>query len=202
MPAPTTLPSRWNTKVGIESQDETSSEDESDCERDAPRVVSKTGGRWLIHERNIVMFVYEWRRGYPDPVAEASREPWVVEYLAKCLPVCKVRARLRNGNKVMIWRDWMLPKGLANPKHSVDFHPTVLDENEWRGKLVFKIPGENQREKLRDVVERVRETVERETRPEIPETVNADRCRKKENSGTACAACLADSVGFLERPKA
>ena len=46
------------------------------------------------------------------------------------------------------------------------------------------------------MVERVRETVERETRPEIPETVNADRRRKKENSGTACAACLADSVGL------
>ena len=87
MPAPTTISTRWNAKVGVESQDETSSEDTSDHERDIPRVVSKTGGRWLMRERNIVMFVYEWRRGYPDPVAEASREPWVVEYLARCLPV-------------------------------------------------------------------------------------------------------------------
>ena len=90
----------------------------------------------------------------------------------------------------------MLPKGLANPKHSVDFHPTVLDENEWRGKMMFKIPDESQRETLRDVVERVRETVAKETKPEIQETVNADRRRRKANSGTACAACLADSVGL------
>ena len=69
----------------------------------------------------------------------------------------------------------MLPKGLANPKHSVDFHPTVLYENEWRGKMMFKIPDESQREKLRDVIERVRETVERETRPEFPETVIAEQ---------------------------
>ena len=149
-----------------------------------------------MRKRNIVMFVYEWRQGYPDPVAEASREPWVVEYLARCLPVCKVRACLRNGDKLMLWRDWMLPKELANPKHSVDFHPTILDENEWRGKMMFKIPDESQREKLRDVIERVRETVERETRPEFPETVIAARRRKKEDSGKVCAACLADSVGL------
>ena len=196
MPAPTTISTRWNTKVGMGSQGESSSDDASDPEKNIPRVVSKTGGRWLVRERNIVMFVYEWRQGYPDPVAEAAREPWVVEYLARCLPVCKVRACLRNGDKVMLWRDWMLPKGLANPKHSVDFHPTVLDENEWRGKMMFKIPGESHREKLRDVIERVRETVERETKPEVPETVIIDRRRKKESSGEVCAACLADSVGL------
>ena len=54
MPAPTTISTRWNAKVGLESQGETSSEDASDHERNIPRVVSKTGGRWLMRERNIV----------------------------------------------------------------------------------------------------------------------------------------------------
>ena len=196
MPAPTTLPSRWNAKVGITSQDESSSEDESDNERAAPTLVSKAGGRWLLHERDVIMFVYEWRSGYPDPIAEAVKEPWVVEYLVRCLPVCKVRASLRDGSKVMIWRDWMLPKHLANPKHSVDFHPTVLDESEWKGKLVFKTPRESLREKLRDVVEKVREAVERETRPEQTLTSRTDRSKKKLGSITTCAACLADSIGL------
>ena len=196
MPAPTTLPSRWNAKVGITSQEESSSEDESDNERAAPTIVSKAGGRWLIHERDVIMFVYKWRSGYPDPIAEAAKEPWVVEYLARCLPVCKVRASLRDGSKVMIWRDWMLPKGLSNPKHSVDFHPSVLDESEWKGKIIFKIPRESQRERLRDVVEKVREAVERETRPETTETPRTDQNRKRSGNVTTCAACLADVIGL------
>ena len=40
----------------------------------------------------------------------------------------------------------MMPKGLANPRHSVDFQSTVLDENDWKGQLVFKIPKEEKRE--------------------------------------------------------
>ena len=137
MPAPTTLPSRWNARIGIPNQDESSTEDESETERPVPTLISKAGGRWLLDKLDVIMFVYEWRVGYPDPIAEALQEPWVAEYLASCLPVCKVRATMRDGSKVTLCRDWMMPKGLSNPRHSVDFQPTVLDENEWKGKLAL-----------------------------------------------------------------
>ena len=136
MPAPATISSRWNVRIGLVSQDESSTDDESDTERPALTPVSKAGGRWLLDKLNVITFVYEWRTGYPDPIAEANQQPWVIEYLARCLPVCKVRATRRDGSKVMIWRDCMMPKGLANLKHSVDFQPTMLDENEWKGKLI------------------------------------------------------------------
>ena len=63
MPAPTTILSRWNAKIGIVDKDESGSDEETEVERRELRPVTKAGGRWLLDKYRIVMFVYEWRTG-------------------------------------------------------------------------------------------------------------------------------------------
>ena len=90
MPAPTTISSRWNAKIGIVDGGESRTDEQIEVERRELTAVAKAGGRWLLDKFRIVVFVYEWRTGYyPDPVTGALREIWVIEYLARSLPVCK-----------------------------------------------------------------------------------------------------------------
>ena len=86
-----------------------------------------------------MLSLYEWRKGIPNPIDTGTRDPWSIEYLASALPVCKIRAVMRDGTKISIWRE-MMPMGLHDPMHTVDVQITALDEREWEGKMIFKIP--------------------------------------------------------------
>ena len=115
MPAPTVVCSSHAKKINMiagTNENRESSEDESDDGDQAEiGARSRSGNCWTFDRGKLVLFIYGWRRGVPDPIKEAIKEPWTIEYLAGSLPVCKVRATLRDGNKLSIWRDWVRPLG-------------------------------------------------------------------------------------------
>ena len=194
MPAPTVMCSAHAKKMNMiagTSENRDSSEDESDDGN--PR----SGSCWTFDRGKLVLFIYGWRRGVPNPIEEAIREPWTVEYLAGSLPVCKVRAMLRDGNKLSIWRDWMKPLGYQDPTHTVDVQVTALEGADWKGKMIFKIPRDEQARKLHNVIENVRIVVDRLTRPN-PQEYERDRNKTEVNrkSRRECPACAADSIGL------
>ena len=201
MPAPTVICSAHAKKLNaiagtFENRD--SSEDESG--EDTPsgiRIQTKASSCWMFDRGKLVLFVYEWRKGIPDPVEEAIKEPWRIEYLAGSLPVCKVRATFGDGNKLSIWRDWMIPLGHRDSSHTVDVQVTALEDVDWKGKMIFKIPRDEQARKLHNVIENVRIVVDRLTRPD-PQEYERDRNKTEVNrkSRRECPACAADSLGL------
>ena len=201
MPAPTVMCSSHAKKMNAiagTSENRESSEDESDDGDQAEiRVRSRYGSCWTFNRGKLVLFVYGWTRGVPDPIKEAIREPWTIEYLAGSLPVCKVRATLRDGNKLSIWRDWMKPLGYQDPTHTVDVQVSVLEDADWKGKMIFKIPRDEQARKLHDVIENVRTVVDRFTRPDPQEHErNRNKTENNRKSRRECPACAADSIGL------
>ena len=201
MPAPTVMCSAYAKKLNMiagTGENRDSSEDESDDGAPAEiRVRSRSRNCWMFDRGKLVLFIYEWRRGIPDPIVEAIKEPWTIEYLAGSRPVCKVRATLRDGKKLSIWRDWMKPLGYQDPSHTVDVQITALDDSEWKGKMVFKIPREEQARKLHGVIEKVRKVVDKFTRPDPQNYGNGkNRPEERYRGRRECPACAADSIGL------
>ena len=91
----------------------------------------------------------------------------------------------------------MKPLGYQDPTHTVDVQVTALEDADWKGKMIFKIPRDEQARKLHNVIEDVRTVVDRLTRPD-PQEYERDRSKTEVNrkSRRECPACAADSIGL------